>query len=265
MEVAFDHIAESYDREFTYSHIGMLQRRRVWNYLEAQLPTDHPFQVLELNCGTGEDAAWMARHGHFVLATDASAMMVHATTKKAKRLRMSHMVASRQMAIEELGQQRFAHKFDLVFSNFGGLNCVDKAELNHLSNSVAKLLRPNGRFIAVVMSNNCIWETSYFAAKFSPKKAFRRKRQEVSVNLDGRLMNTYYFSPKSITSCFEKRFEVRAIRPVGLFVPPSYLEPFFKKRLKLLSGLNFLDSKTRQWGFTAGMADHFLIDLRLKE
>ena len=43
--------ASAYDREFTYSRIGLAERREVWNYLDPLLNTP-AMEVLELNCGT---------------------------------------------------------------------------------------------------------------------------------------------------------------------------------------------------------------------
>ena len=50
---------------------GATQRR-----LEARFSAGH--RVLELNCGTGEDAVFLARRGVRVLATDLSGAMVEA-------------------------------------------------------------------------------------------------------------------------------------------------------------------------------------------
>jgi hypothetical protein len=62
-ETAFDEYAVAYDGAFTFSSIGKLQRARVWKFLSQHCsPAIHP-QVLELNCGTGEDAAWFG--GYF--------------------------------------------------------------------------------------------------------------------------------------------------------------------------------------------------------
>ena len=72
MRTAFDHTAKSYDDAFTHTAIGKLQREMVWSYLEATFKDKFPSNVLELNCGTGEDAVFFARHGSKVLSTDVS-------------------------------------------------------------------------------------------------------------------------------------------------------------------------------------------------
>src|SRR5262249_44012428 len=58
--------------------------------------------ILELNCGTGEDALHLARRGARVLATDISATMVQVAREKIALLGMGDLVEVRQMAIEEM-------------------------------------------------------------------------------------------------------------------------------------------------------------------
>ena len=59
----FDREAASYDVDFTYTAVGKLQRKRVYHFLAKSL-SEKPLQVLEINCGTGEDATWLASRGN---------------------------------------------------------------------------------------------------------------------------------------------------------------------------------------------------------
>ena len=57
----FDGLAADYDRTFTASTIGQLMRAAVWRRIDAVFqPGD---RVLELNCGTGEDAVRLGARG----------------------------------------------------------------------------------------------------------------------------------------------------------------------------------------------------------
>jgi len=56
MPPASDHVATQYDADFTHSQIGRLQRASVWHYLEKRFAKQKNLSILELNCGTGEDA-----------------------------------------------------------------------------------------------------------------------------------------------------------------------------------------------------------------
>src|SRR5258707_15591100 len=84
---AFDRVAETYDATFTESLIGRAQRNVVWNALQrAFRPGDF---VLELNCGTGEDAFFLAKFGISVLACDASPRMIEVAEHR-KSLKAPH-------------------------------------------------------------------------------------------------------------------------------------------------------------------------------
>ncbi len=73
-------MADTYDATFTESSIGRAQRNVVWSALKrAFRPGD---RVLELNCGTGEDALFLAKLGVSVLACDASARMIEVAERR---------------------------------------------------------------------------------------------------------------------------------------------------------------------------------------
>src|SRR5438105_2569973 len=79
----FDILAETYDSDFTASSIGKLQRKRVWKLLTPILQSyNRPLKILEINCGTGEDALHLAEMGHEIIATDASGVMIEKAQRK---------------------------------------------------------------------------------------------------------------------------------------------------------------------------------------
>jgi hypothetical protein len=87
---AFDAFAADYDATFTHTALGQRLRRRVWRVLADYFQAGQT--VLELACGTGEDAVWLAQRGLTVTATDGSAEMVRATAVKAQQNNLSHRI-----------------------------------------------------------------------------------------------------------------------------------------------------------------------------
>src|SRR5579883_1611474 len=79
--MAFDAIAREYDRIFTHSLLGRAQRSLVHEALQGHFRAGQ--YVLDLNCGTGEDALHLASQGMSVVACDASRGMIEAAQKKA--------------------------------------------------------------------------------------------------------------------------------------------------------------------------------------
>src|SRR5262245_51254539 len=78
---AFDDMAAAYDAVFTASALGRSLRTLTWERLDAALPNSG--RVLEIGCGTGEDAIHLARRGVDVLATDPSPSMLRVAAEKA--------------------------------------------------------------------------------------------------------------------------------------------------------------------------------------
>ncbi len=258
-ESAFDRSAEKYDEEFTNSSIGRMQRNRVWNYLNTKInPQEFP-RVLELNCGTGEDAKWLASKGFQVTATDQSRNMTeHAARKvQAAKLHADFQVCS----FEEINNRFVAGSFDLIFSNFGGLNCIDEAALRLLGEELSLLLRPGGRFIAVVMSDDCTLERWYFKRKNMEAEANRRKKAGgVTTTIEGATFTTHYYSPEQFAKIMSNVFLVQAQKAVGWTIPPSYTENYFRTKPFLLKALNAFENTFGNSAGLAKKADHFLID-----
>ena len=222
--------------------------------------------ILELNCGTGEDALFLANKGHRVTATDASDEMLNITNAKILENALEENVSTEKINMEELTEGTLDKKFDLIFSNFGGLNCVDEEVLRKLSNALNLFLNTKGRLIFVLMPNFCLWESIYFLTKFELNKSFRRSRAGHTIaKVGGSDVKTYYHSPSDIKKNFSKNFMVRKIIPIGFFIPPSYLNDYFKKKQKTLNFLGGLESKSSNLSILSNAADHFLIDMELKE
>jgi ubiquinone/menaquinone biosynthesis C-methylase UbiE len=260
----FDHIASPYDSLFSRSAIGLLQRKTVWKYIEGVLPELNGFEMLELNCGSGEDAVLFGERGFNLVATDISEETMKLTEKKAEQYSMQNKISSHYVDLDSFNETMFDKKFDLIFSNFGGINCVNPESLKALFAKLPSLLNPGGRFVGVIMPRFCAWETIFFLLRFQFKKAFRRmSRKESTSDLYGTPMKTWYYTPSQITNWTRDQFRVISIRPIGLALPSSYLERFFTVKRRWLLRLNKMERRFGNASVFSGMADNYLIDLRL--
>lgn len=254
MKADFDHAAKNYDNHFTNSEIGKKQRNLVYENLQKQLKNTE--KIIEINCGTGEDAIWLAQQGFQVTATDISKKMIEIAQSKSNVNHLTFKVLDINTLSEE------TENFDFLFSNFGGLNCLTKKELALFFNSAAEILSDKGKMSLVIMPKNTIWEQFYFVLKLDFKAAFRRKKEVAFANVDGEKVATYYYNPKDIVTLSETNFEFLEVKPIGFFIPPSYLEPFFKNKKSVLNGLTFLENKIKNRSFLSKYADHYIITLQ---
>ena len=259
MKASFDKAAQNYDNTFSNSEIGKLQRNVVYHHLEKLLSNQQQ-NILEINCGTGEDAIWLAKKNYNVIATDISNEMIAVSKTKESHQNLNFLQAD----ITTISEQFRDKKFNTIFSNFGGLNCLNTNELSQFLNSVSTILSKKGKLILVIMPKNTLWEKVYFMLKGKYKTAFRRAEKVAFANVDGISVPTFYYNPKDIVNLSKSNFDCLDMKPVGFFIPPSYLEPFFKNKKGLLNFLNTLESKIKNWSYLSKYADHYLIVLQKK-
>jgi cyclopropane fatty-acyl-phospholipid synthase-like methyltransferase len=222
----FDAVAERYDETFTTSKIGLAQRASVWKELEK---TFHPGdRVLELGCGTGIDASFLAQRGVTVVACDASPLMITMAQRRIQGMSDANRasVSLHLLRAEEVASLRQHGPFDGVFSNFGVLNCV--TDLRPLAADLATMLRPGATALLCLMGSCCAWETGWYVARGEPKKAFRRlRRAGATARLaDQTTVHVQYPTVRSLAQAFSPGFRLKEITGVGVSVPPSYLEPW---------------------------------------
>jgi len=261
MSENFDIHAKNYDTVFTYSQIGKAQRNRVYHFLNKDILKKQNLNILELNCGTGEDARYFAQQGHSVLASDISSEMI----KVAKEKNKNTNIRFQQLDITKITSETFTEKFDLIFSNFGGLNCLSKSDLESFIQTSESLLSPSGKVALVIMPKYCLWERFYFSIKGEFKKAGRRNTNKpLMVNVEGNPVSTWYYNPKEVVTLASNIYKTTAINPIGVKIPPSYLESFFSKKRSLLKLLIWAERlfSNRFW---AKYADHYLILFQKKE
>ncbi len=253
MTEAFDFAAANYDASFTNTVIGSMQRKYVYRHLEKFLPLLPGKEILEINCGTGEDAIRLATKGFQVIATDVSEEMINIASKK------SSLVEFKKSDIRNLSADFPNRKFDMIFSNFGGLNCLEPDELKAFFKASADMIADNGILFMVVMPRQTITEQLYFAMKGKPAEIFRRKKRVLNANVDGNNVQTYYYDPDEIKSLMPKSLRFDLQRPVGFFIPPSYLEPLLRKNRMLASFIDNLEQVITGIGSAAKYSDHYLI------
>jgi len=264
MAAPFDHIA-TFDSVFTRSAIGQLQRKQVWSYLEKIMPSLKGLEILELNSGTGDDALLFSEKGFNIVATDISEEMLKVTVQKANQFSMQNKISSHYLDLDSFDETLFDKRFDLVFSNFGGLNCINPESLRKLLHKIPSILAPGGRFVAVVMPRFCLRESIHMLRKFRFKKAFRRMTsKEVIIDLQGTHLKTWYYNPSMIKKWAGSKFKLISTRPVGVLLPPSSLEQNFSNKKGLLFRLHRLEKRLEHLSFLSGMSDNFIIDFQLK-
>lgn len=257
----FDALARAYDTSFTQSCTGQAQRAISRKWLQPLLGNQINMQLLEINCGTGADALWLANMGHQVTATDASPVMIYEAKRKAAS--QTGNPCFQTCAFDEMQTMFPNRQFDCIFSNFAGLNCVSPDDMPVLAKQFYSLLRPGGYLAVVLFGKYCVWESLYYLLKANLKQAGRRwTNKKVMVSLTESVTQpVYYYSIKKFVRLLAP-LQLVHTKPVGLFVPPSYLEGMMKHRPGFFRSLVQLERSFGNASFLSALADHSFILLK---
>jgi SAM-dependent methyltransferase len=251
IDAAFDDLAATYDRDFTASVVGQHQRRAVWRRLDAVFIPG--MRVLEINCGTGEDAVFLARRGVSVVATDQSARMVAIARAKAAEAAVSDRVTFAELAVESLDEA--LGRFDGVLSNFGGLNMVES--LPDVARRLASLTNAGGTVVLCVMGRWVPWEWGWYLLRAQPRTAFRR----VKGHAEWRGHTVRYPTIAELRRAFRPEFRLSRAAAVGALLPPSYANAWASRHPRVV---RLLDRWERRWETRwplPALGDHVLVEL----
>lgn len=265
---AFSRYAPAYDAE----QQGNLLAR--WQRKESLRVLAHSFKpgsrVLEIGCGTGEEALFLARRGLRVLATDAAPGMVEELDRKIVRLSpedaVRSLIKTRVLAASQIGHlvSEFGYSsFDGAYSSFGPLNC--EPDLAPIVASLGELVRPGGRLVISVINRYCIWEALWHLAKLQPSTAFRRwggrSLATVREEWQGSKVPVYYWTPRTLERTFSPDFSLLHTRALTWALPPPYLSARLTRHRWILAILERLEKRfASRWPFRA-LGDHVLLVL----
>jgi ubiquinone/menaquinone biosynthesis C-methylase UbiE len=260
----FDAVAARYDETFTLSKIGQAQRASVWQELGRAF--DSGDRVLEIGCGTGVDACFLAEHGVQVAACDSSAQMIAVTTRRIQERRHQNLVQPLVLCAEDITALPADEPFDGVFSNFGALNCI--ADLRKLSLDLARLLKPGASALLCWMGPCCLWEMLWYSGQGKWDKAFRRLNNKGGITAriaEGAFVRVEYPSVRSLARAFAPEFRLKSFKGVGVAVPPSYLEHWAQRHPHLFQLCERADSQMGRCPGIRGLADHILLRFERKQ
>jgi ubiquinone/menaquinone biosynthesis C-methylase UbiE len=252
--LAFDLAASSYDETFTSSLIGRTQRNSVWSVLQNTFRAGDT--VLELNCGTGEDALQLARMGVTVLACDASSEMVDIARRRAGFLQPQSSIGVIHLPTERVHELE-AGMFDGVFSNFSGLNCIE--DLPATAAALSRLVKPESQLLLCFSTRFCITEILYFLSIGRWRKAFRRCSGRTVAIINQHTFAVYYPTLRQLKAAFHPYFKLRLCVGVGVTVPPSYLEGWARRHPRVFEVLCRLESFVASLPGVRNFGDHILL------
>jgi SAM-dependent methyltransferase len=258
----FDQVAASYDAAFTNRWLGRWYRAILSDVLASSFEPGQ--RVLDLGCGTGEDAIWLAGRGVNVTATDASSVMLEQARSKAEKAERVGSITFARLDLNALTSPRDLFDqlgdlaprdglFDGAFSSFGPLNCV--SDRRALASALSGALRPKSRVVLVVMGPLCPWELAWHAGHLELRTAVRRLRSGAAARVGDAAMPVWYPSMRRLASEFSPHFEVVDRLGMGVLLPPSGMAALADRAPRLFGRL----AAVERW-LTRALVSHLLND-----
>jgi ubiquinone/menaquinone biosynthesis C-methylase UbiE len=260
-ETAFTNQSVVFDQKYAADTIINYKRSRVRAHVLQFLPPNSA--ILELNSGTGEDALFFARQGHRVHATDVSTGMQQELKRKVAANKMEQSITAENCSFTELEQLQNRGLYDMIFSNFAGLNCT--GELDKVLSSLNGLLKPGGMVTLVMLPKFCLWETLLvFKGKF--RTAVRRlfSKDGRKAHIDGGYFKCWYYDPSFIIKKLKDQFDLLAVEGLCTLVPPSYIEGFAEKHPAIYEFLKMKEDKFKSRWPWKYIGDYYIISLEKK-
>jgi ubiquinone/menaquinone biosynthesis C-methylase UbiE len=256
---AFDAIASRYDDMFSAAANPLIamMRARVFRTVDRHFPA--PARLLEIGCGTGEDALSLVARGHRVVACDPAPAMIETARAKITAAGRNDAVELILGSVEQLadGWSARGQAVDGVFSNFAPLNC--EPSLAPLRLLLERALRSGGRFIAVVLPRVCPLEVALFLARAEPRTALRRFRRAPLADVEGRQFAMNYYGAKDFDRALGTGFRRIETRSLGLALPPLSFGNAFARVPGLLTALGVIEDRVSTLPGLRRMGDHVLL------
>jgi hypothetical protein len=192
-----------------------------------------------------------------VVACDAPEGMIHAGWNRMQPQVPDVPIPLDLLPTERLAKLRPGALFDGALSNFSGLHSV--ADLDQTARGLAALVTMGAPVILCLSSRFCFSETFWFLLHGRFRKAFRRSSGIATVKVGDRAVKIHYPTLRKVKMLFSPFFLMRTCTGIGVAVPPSYLEPIFRRYPRVLGLLRLIDSGISHLPLFRTIGDHMLL------
>jgi SAM-dependent methyltransferase len=245
---AFDRVADAYDEQFGRNPVGLIFRHTVQERLRGLFAPGA--RVLDLGCGTGEDALFLAERGVHVHALDVSAAMVERTRAKAAARGLAARVHPERRALEDLSG--VGGPFDGAYSDFGALNCTDLAGLG---GRLAGVLKPGAPILLAFMGPSPLPSVLERALTGRGEARGRRPARVGGIGLAVR-----HPSLGEARRLLGPAFAWRRGFALGVLVPGPEHEAWVVRHPLMFGLLAALEGVVRAWPVLRGLGDHLVLE-----
>lgn len=267
LEVRFDRAAQMYDAMFgpadANGHgnplLDWLRAEHV-RLLRELLPARAA--VLDIGCGTGEEALALVREGYSVLGIDVSPMMIRQAQTKAAVFGVRRGFTCRVLPAGQLGRLDERGPFQGAYASLGTLNT--EPDLPGFARGLHALLERGAPFVATVMSRRCLFEMVWNLRRLKPTATLKRSGvwAESRAGASAVTAPVRFYSPRAFAAPFRPYFAVESVRAFPLWLPPVHLHEVYRDAPDGFARAKRWDARMSTWPVFRALGDHFLMVLR---
>ncbi|HAN32480.1 MAG TPA: hypothetical protein DCQ06_12865 [Myxococcales bacterium] len=251
----FDAVADNYDAKFSDAALGVLLRTRIWRVLHQSMPDSGA--LLELGCGTGEDALHMASRGAHVTATDVSEKMCALTATKTASLQVNTALLNLNTPADSVVQG----PFDGAWSSLGPLNCV--ADRQPFWRWLTEHLQPDAPVVLIIMNKWTPWDWFWFGIHGQWQAATRRFRSGQLAHAGaGSTISVWYPGWRTVAAECSEHFVCERVEGLGVLLPISEAAHLVDRWPKVFEVLGQLERFVCRLPLFRSLSDHYIIQLR---
>ena len=270
LQTRFDPVAKTYDMKY-----GPPSGSRPGNPLVCWLRDEHLAQVrglvkpggalLDLGCGTGEEALQLVQDGYSVLGIDVSGGMVWQAQAKAASLGLRRGVIFRALPAGQIGDLDERGPFQGAYASLGTLNT--EPDLAGVARGLSALLEPGAPFIVTVMNRRCLFERLRRLRSLGGTTMLDRPAAwtEGRAGATGVTAPVRFYAPGEFAAALAPYFIVESVIAFPLWLPPVHLQELYREREAAYKQMEARERRMRSWPVLRNRGDHFLMVLRRTE
>src|SRR5712691_561061 len=230
---AFNLVADTIDATAVKNPVNFWLRSESRRELLATFPAGSA--LIEIGCGTGADAVFLAEQGRRIAAFDISDRMVELARQRVATRKLERTVLLWRGRLNEvtaeLSRSRWC-PFDGAYASF---SLAYEESLQDVARLVHSLLKLGARFVFTVPNRLCVSNLAAAVVRLRIRRAVERFEDPIWVTIRGTTVRVRTYTQARVRAILKGLFEVEGIAGLPVFMlPPSLYNPSFERvRAKL--------------------------------
>jgi ubiquinone/menaquinone biosynthesis C-methylase UbiE len=258
--IAYNHYADRYDALLEENRINRYMRVRMTESLVRTFPSGA--RLIELGCGTGDEALVLGARGCSIRAIDPSPEMIAIAREKALTRGQLNRVSFQVGYARDLGallKEEPQGSFDGAYASFA---LSYEEDLMPVRTALSRLVRPGGFWVLAIMNRMCGVELIAAFLSAHPGMAGRRLRPSTTHKVGAVRTSVFSRTPLEVVKAFAPEFEPIDMQALPAVLPPAYANRVVINGVQLLDLLENIDTRIRTFPVVRSLGDHTVVRFR---